>query len=849
MEKYTIKKFILPILIILFLIIGTKIKAADGDTLKIRTIEFGQTKYGKYIFPLKSERFERILMNYKLKCPCGEWDYIANVFVEQYYAPSFRINYRVQDTAGFMLDTSWNYTARIVGGNLVVDSTPKPQVWIKFYNDFNFPTKATDSMLVWQEYYRYSFDALGNKIDSTLVPADSALYLTKKRVYFTDSVTITDKYEIFRYITPYGNNLSLGAGFNWIIDITDFEPFLHDTVFINAPNGQEDLELTFDFIKGVPTRDVVRIEKIYDVFANYNKNFEKSVPPKQINFSNEDKMARLKIIQTGHAMNEYDGCAEFCKKQAFVKINGIQRYDNFIWRDDCGRNPVYPQGGTWNLMRSNWCPGAEVRYYDYELTPYIINGQTDTIDYDMEYYDAPIQGSGYVNPEWRITGYVITYSNPNFNNDAALVNIISPNDNKFFNRFNPIVNGPVVVIRNTGGIPLTSLDIEYGIVGGNTGSFRWTGNLKITDTAIVILPNFDWGDNRITNRKFFAEVSNPNGVIDEYTPNNRIETSFKDVPTYYNDLIIEYATNKYAKDQYNYTLRNLDGSFNYFRDNMDDYTTYRDTFNLSDGEYEFVFRNVLGYGINHWFFRDNQGWGAGYVKFINRGRTISFNGDFGTEIFHQFRVAPKPEILVSTDSLTFGNVKVNESKFMSFDIYPLNGKGIEISKVQIIFGDKKGFFVTSTDPPIGEIPVHIDSGSKMTVNIEFKPPKIGQLNSTLSIFNNDEINSPFVVKLTGTGTDPNSVEENKNQELILDILKNPFSDNTSIQFGNDDIISSNASIDLYNSIGQLVMKLFNGKIDGLQSINLSANELNSGLFYLTLTMNSRTLTKPLVVMK
>ena len=449
------------ILLILFAI-PIYLKSADGDTLKLRTIEFGQTKYGKYIFPPKTERFERILMNYKLKCPCGEWDYIANVFIEHYYAPSFRFNYRAVDTARFMLDTSWTYSARLEGNNVIIDSIPKQQVLIKFYNDTINPTRATDSMWVWQQYYKYTFDGQGNKTDSSLVPADSILYLTKKRVYFSDSVTITERYEIFRYITPYGNGLSLGEGFNWIIDITDFEPLLHDTVFINAPNGQEALELTFDFIKGVPTRDVIRLEKLYDVFANYNKNFELSVPAKQVNFSNEDKMARLKIIQTGHAMNEYDGCSEFCRKQAFVKVNGTQRYDNFIWRDDCGRNPVYPQGGTWNLMRSNWCPGAEVRYYDYELSPYITPGQPASIDYDMEYYDAPVQGSGYVNPEWRITGYVITYSNPNFNNDAALVNIISPNDNQFYNRFNPIANGPVVIIKNTGGIPLTSLDIEYG---------------------------------------------------------------------------------------------------------------------------------------------------------------------------------------------------------------------------------------------------------------------------------------------------------------------------------------------------------------------------------------------------
>ncbi|MBI5324640.1 MAG: T9SS type A sorting domain-containing protein [Ignavibacteriae bacterium] len=847
------KKGILIKLYIVFLtlliLLPLLLSAADGDTLKLRTIEFGQTKNGKYIFPPATERFERILMNYKLKCPCGEWDYIANVFVEQYYAPSFRINYRTQDTARFMLDTSWNYTSGIVGSNLVIDSTPKTQVLLKFYNDQDYPTKTTDSMWVWQEYYTYTFDAQGNKTDSTLVQADSTIYLTRKRVYFSDSVTITDRFEIMRYITPYGNGLSLGAGFNWVIDISDFEPFLHDTVFINAPNGQEALELTFDFIKGVPPRDVVRLERIYDVFANYNKNFELRVPPKQVQFTNDDKMARLKIIQTGHAMNVYDGCSEFCRKQAFVKINGTQRYDNFIWRDDCGRNPVYPQNGTWNLMRSNWCPGAEVRYYDYELTPYITPGQASTIDYDMEYYDAPIVGSGYVNPEWRITGYIITYSSPNFSNDAALVNIIAPNNNPFYRRFNPIANNPRIIIKNNGGNLLTSLDIDYGIINGNTASYHWTGNLKITDTAIVTLPNFDWGDLSNPDRKFFAEVSNPNGAIDEYLPNNRVETGFNLTPIYYNDLIIEYKTNKYAKEQYNYTLRKLDGTLINFRDNMEDYTLYRDTFNLEDGEYEFIFRNVEGYGINHWFFRDNQGWGAGYVNLINRGNVIDFNDDFGTEIFHQFRVAPKPGILVSIDTLKFGNVKVGESKFLSFDIYPVNSKGVDISRLQIIFGDKKGYFISSTEPPLGVDPIHIDSGSVMTVTIEFKPPKEGIQNSTLNIINNDDLNSTYTVKLTGFGTDPNSVRTNSDELLILEISQNPISTNAEIKFGNDNFVSSKARLVLYNSLGQLVKLLYDGLLDDIHSLNLSADGIDSGIYYMALTMDGKTLTKPVVVVK
>ncbi|MFA6571552.1 MAG: peptide-N-glycosidase F-related protein, partial [Bacteroidota bacterium] len=246
--------------------------SAPGDTIKIRTVEFGQAKKGKYLFPDSTKRFEKIIMNYKIKCPCGEWDYLAFVFA--------------------------NGT------------------------------------------------------------------------------------EIFRYITPYGNGLNLGNGFNFPIDVSDFRTLLHDSVDLDASsNGQENLEISFDFIEGTPPRDVIRFQNIFNIFKQYNKDFEQWLPPTDITFSTSEKSARLKVIQTGHAFTGNDNCNEFCKKEAFVKIDGTTRYRRFIWRDDCGKNPIYPQGGTWVYNRSNWCPGAEVRYHDYELTPYISSGGTSSLDY------------------------------------------------------------------------------------------------------------------------------------------------------------------------------------------------------------------------------------------------------------------------------------------------------------------------------------------------------------------------------------------------------------------------------------------------------------------------------------
>ena len=57
-----------------------------------------------------------------------------------------------------------------------------------------------------------------------------------------------------------------------------------------------------------------------------------------------------------------------------------------MWRNNCNLNPVYPQGGTWIYSRSNWCPGAEVWTYDFEVTPFITPGDTVVLDHDAQTY-------------------------------------------------------------------------------------------------------------------------------------------------------------------------------------------------------------------------------------------------------------------------------------------------------------------------------------------------------------------------------------------------------------------------------------------------------------------------------
>src|SRR5205085_4568921 len=92
-------------------------------------------------------------------------------------------------------------------------------------------------------------------------------------------------------------------------------------------------------------------------------------------------------------------------------------------------------------------------------------------------------------------------------------------------RMNPICAQatPVVVIKNNGGAPLTSLKIDYATGDESTGSYTWTGNLKFLQTAEVSLPGIDLGSGPGT---FSVTVSQPNGQPDEYAPNNMMNSAY-----------------------------------------------------------------------------------------------------------------------------------------------------------------------------------------------------------------------------------------------------------------------------------------------------------------------------------
>jgi hypothetical protein len=517
---------------------------------------------------------------------------------------------------------------------MVVDSTVNAPIQIITYNDsINNPGDAIDTLNVWPAYYsNYVYDAQGNATDSTLVIPDSTLNLVYYDWY--RKFPEVDRYELARYITPYGNGLSLGTGWTWTFDVSDYRTLLADSVHLAAGNWQELLSMRFLMIKGTPPRDVVGIQNLWNGSFNYGQAadpIESHLQPLTVNIPLNAATTRWKSRITGHGMDTPENCAEFCPKFHYFKVNGTQQFSKLVWRDNCDVNPLYPQGGTWVYDRANWCPGAEVWTYDFELTPFVTPGTSTVLDHDAEPY---LNTGGW--DYYQIEDQLVSYSAPNFTLDAAIEDILSPSKDQMWTRLNPVCTEPVIRIKNTGSTNLTSLTITYGLNGGTPSVYNWTGNLAFMQTEEVTLGTFAWAASA-TN--FTVTLSNPNGGTDQYPANNSKVSNYVYPPIMPSPLVIEFRTNNYPFEN-QWTLKDVTGTVLRSRNGamLSANTIYRDTLSLIDGCYEFELTDSGEDGLSFWA---HTAQGSGYIRFKKVTPSVivkNFGADFGGKVYYQFTV-------------------------------------------------------------------------------------------------------------------------------------------------------------------------------------------------------------------
>lgn len=483
---------------------------------------------------------------------------------------------------------------------------------------------------------------------SKVYDGDTGLQTGTIAVTGTGTITINNmnyyKYypfynEILSFVTPYGKGLNLGPkGKTWYYDVTDFTPLFKGSKRLLMSMGgenQEQLDIDFIFIVGTPPRNIVEFNQLWQGGARIggpsiasivnNTNFA----PLNVPIHPGGQSFKLRSTITGHG-----GQGEFLQNGG--QVNHMFNIDGgapeFTWQisKSCSQNPIYPQGGTWVYGRQGWCPGETSPTKEYDLTSHLTAGATATLDYQTSAPPNPTGDYRYI-----VANQLITYAAPNHLTDAAIIDVISPSDKVLYSRVNPACGNPVILVRNTGSLSITGIDLEYWVNDATTKqSHTWTGDLASMDTVSIVLPvNTLWlyGINGSQNT-FKAEIKMVNGVTDDYPFNNIYRSPFV-VPGWVTpNFTIEFKTNNTLDNAYTLVDENgtVIGQSNFVAAN----TVYQDAYNLN-GCYKLIIEDGGGDGLSWWA---NTAQGVGYARIKNDvNSTIkTFEPDFGGRIEYSF---------------------------------------------------------------------------------------------------------------------------------------------------------------------------------------------------------------------
>jgi len=440
--------------------------------------------------------------------------------------------------------------------------------------------------------------------------------------------------ELARYITPYGNSYNATWKASYKLDISDMEALLRDSVEIeyrhtgyetNVGRGWK-INLEFVFIEGTAPRPFLGINPLWNgqfSYGNASSPINDQLTPKNITFSPLTSSATLNIVQTGHAADSIEYCAEFCPKKRTLYRNNAVISDKDVWRDNCGLNPVYPQAGTWVYDRTSWCPGDLVFPDKIHFTP--SPGTTEEFRMEIQAFTNTDATQA---PNYVIEAYLIEFGSPAKQLDASIEEILAPSTDFRFNRMNPICGKPKIRLMNKGANNLTSVKFSYGVKDGPMSEFTWTGNLTfLASTDVELAANVNW---TAASGKFEVTIIEVNGTTDGYALNNSMVSAFVAPLLVPETFVVSFKSNN-APQENAWYITDANGNVVEDRNGFDPSTVYSDTLTLPAGCYTFVLQDFDKDGISWWANND----GSGFIRFRKADLATnikSWGGDFGTEL-------------------------------------------------------------------------------------------------------------------------------------------------------------------------------------------------------------------------
>ncbi len=304
-------------------------------------------------------------------------------------------------------------------------------------------------------------------------------------------------YEIIRYITPYGKACS------HTINLTDYAMVLRGKVDFRVncetlDNGYiYDLNLTYK--AGTPPYLYSFMQKIwYDTyqFGDY-ANLQ---PVEQVDFEFPANAiaAKLKLVSTGHGWGDLNtsNAAEFYNATHSIWVNGAKTFNQVNWQD-CNPNPdgCQPQNGTWYYDRAGWCPGAIARWFDFDMSQFVPNGN---INLQYKFYENYVDlchpnhpncvtgvtcsdcNDGF-NPHLIVASHIVTYANE----PIIVVGEEKPDITRVsaFNA-NPNPTQGMLEISLTGNVKVDKSTVYlYNLSGKLVHQFDWDGTTRTVNLS------------------------------------------------------------------------------------------------------------------------------------------------------------------------------------------------------------------------------------------------------------------------------------------------------------------------------------------------------------------------------
>lgn len=546
-------------------------------------------------------------------------------------------------------------------------------------------------------------------------------------------MTATDTLELGRFITPFATSGWPRFGSNWkqpyVFNVTDFYPLLQGNqdvrLHYSGYSGGFTAKLSFAFIEGTPERNVVGIKKVYDVSKTYGdpaNPFNAHFPTISETAPASTQSAAMKFLVTGHG-KDLNGCCEFASHFYEVSVNGSQVSHTDIWRDDCGLNNVYPQGGTWIYDRGNWCPGAKV-YPNYHELPNVTGGSAYQLDIQFENYS----GSGSLG-SYDCTAIVFYYGGFNKTMDAALTDIVAPTTDPNHFRANPSGSIPTVKVHNAGSTPISSIDFSYGVTDSTSINHTWTGTLAPLETTEINLPPLQTLTNMSIagmngSYEFNASITAVNGQSDDDTSNDTMSSNFVLAPVWPSDLIFNMKTNNISATGYfnqnpadaSWEITDMDGNVVASRTNAAHSTQYNDTISFpAAGFYKLKLTSANCLGLYWWAIdQGNPSYTPGFFKVTDlSGSSLPMNNytysgtphdDWGCAYTQYFTVASAGTAAVDDPTLA-SSIRVYPNP--ASDHLNIDMKGIATPyAIRLVDLSGKTVYQTTASQQTIQVPVH-----------------------------------------------------------------------------------------------------------------------------------------------